>query len=129
MFSDCVSGLDSRNCTYSERLDIIHRDLVTAEMEKSILEHASMAVAEQVLVGYCGKYVNSSEEYGGLRTQWLCLVAQNSTWYKIAAFCRAETGAVQFQAVVIVLQAFETVLLRHDGKIKKFGGSAKSEIE
>lgn len=37
------------NSTYAECLDIIHRKLVPAEVKKSILKHASMAVAEEAL--------------------------------------------------------------------------------
>jgi hypothetical protein len=36
--------------TYSESLKVIHRQLVAAEMEDSILEHATMTVAVGLLV-------------------------------------------------------------------------------
>jgi len=50
IFRGCSFDRGLRSYTYSEGLDVIHGDLISAEMEQGILKHASMAVAAEVSV-------------------------------------------------------------------------------
>jgi hypothetical protein len=44
-----VQSMKESGCTHSERLQVIHRQLVASQVQEGILEHAGMAVAMEGL--------------------------------------------------------------------------------
>lgn len=44
--SESISNIRGLGKTYSELLDVVHADFISAEVDKGVLQHAGMAVTE-----------------------------------------------------------------------------------